>query len=89
MTVKELKEKLEQFDDNLIVMIPHDNRGTFIYFPYIAADYIYQGVNETDGCLFIEDGRYCETCIYNDNDVDDQPCCSCVDGENWEVCYEN
>ncbi len=26
----------------------------------------------------------CETCIYYDTDKDDQPCCSCVEGENYE-----
>lgn len=26
----------------------------------------------------------CETCVYYDTDPDDQPCCSCVEGENWE-----
>lgn len=27
----------------------------------------------------------CETCVYGyGTDVDDQPCCSCVDGENYE-----
>lgn len=84
MTVKELKDKLNEYDDRLIVMIPHENRGIHLYFPYIEAGDIYQGVNEVDGCLFIEDGICCETCVYDDNDVDDHPCCSCIDGENWE-----
>jgi hypothetical protein len=26
----------------------------------------------------------CETCAYYDTDRDDQPCCGCVDGVNYE-----
>lgn len=28
----------------------------------------------------------CETCDYYDTDKDDQPCCGCTDGINWEKC---
>lgn len=28
--------------------------------------------------------KKCETCVYYDTDKDDQPCCSCFFGENWE-----
>lgn len=56
MTVKELREKLNKFDDNLIVMIPDmklyrdfDSQG------YIPATHISQGINELDGCVFIDD----------------------------------
>lgn len=48
MTVGELKEKLEQFDDNLIVMVPDGIR-------YISAKNMAKGVNEFDGCIFIDD----------------------------------
>lgn len=48
MTVKELKEKLDRFDDRLLV-----------YFPvgegYSLLEHIYQGCNEADGCLFLDD----------------------------------
>ena len=84
MTVKELKEKLNQFDDNLIVMIPDKIKNNKSWFHYSEADYLYLGFNEADGCLFIEDNKCCETCQYYDTDMDDQPCCSCFDGENWE-----
>ena len=84
MKVKELKERLEQFDDNLIVMIPNHKANRGLFFPYIGAANIYQGTNEADGCVFIEDYMSCETCAYYDTDLDDQPCCSCLDGENWE-----
>lgn len=56
MTVKELKEKLNQFDDNLIVMIPNID-----WNPYnnpcqdVPATHISQGVNEFDGYIFIDD----------------------------------
>ena len=84
MTVKELKEELNKFNDNLIVMIPNKRTNKDLWFPYIAAGDIYQGTNEADGCVFIGDYISCETCAYCDTDIDDQPCCSCVEGENWE-----
>ena len=28
--------------------------------------------------------KQCETCIYYDEDIDNQPCCSCVDFVNYE-----
>lgn len=54
MTVKELKEKLNEFDDNLIVMIPNmdwalNGVGT------VPATSISRGINEFDGCVFIDD----------------------------------
>ena len=59
MTVKELKEKLEQFDDNLIVMIPNMSWTPFNnQFDCVPAAHISQGINEFDGAVFIED--YCE-----------------------------
>ena len=55
MTVKELKEKLNQFPDDLIVMIP----GWSFYpdgtlFLSVPATNVARGVNEEDGCLFID-----------------------------------
>lgn len=29
--------------------------------------------------------RSCENCVYYDTDRTDQPCCSCVQFENWEM----
>ena len=56
MTVKELRERLKQFDDNLIVMIPYiDGTPLGDELPYVPARNIVQGVNEFDGCLFIDD----------------------------------
>ena len=53
MTVKELKEKLAQFPDNLIVMIPNsDLRKT--PFWSIPATSVTRRVNEEDGCVFID-----------------------------------
>ena len=56
MTVKELKEKLNEFNDNFIVMIPNEN----LYLDpsaiwCVSARNVSQGVNEFDGCLFIDD----------------------------------
>ena len=84
MTVKELKEKLNKFDDNLIVMACTDMGG---FFPIRNVS---QGFNEADGCVFLDDyeEENCETCAYYDTDKNDQPCCSCVDWENWERCND-
>lgn len=30
----------------------------------------------------MKDCWFCETCVYYDNDKDEQPCCSCFDGVN-------
>lgn len=49
MTVKELKEKLSKFDDSLVVYF-RDGEG------YSLLEDIYRGVNEADGCLFLD---YC------------------------------
>lgn len=56
MTVKELKEKLNQFDDNLVVMIPNENlyRDPKAIW-YVPAMNVSQGVNELDACVFIDD----------------------------------
>jgi hypothetical protein len=48
MTVKELKEKLNQFDDRLIVLAIDDMGG---YFRILNVS---QGFNEADGCLFLD-----------------------------------
>ena len=86
MTVKELKEELNKFDDKLIVMLS-DNTSEWGYFP---ARNVSQGINEFDGCLFLDDYEEvdCDTCAYYNTDRDDQPCCSCVDWENWERCKD-
>lgn len=87
MTVKELKEKLEQFDDDLIVMIPNMNWTPFNnQFECVMATNVSQGFNEADGCIFLDDyiEEECATCIHYNTDRKDQPCCSCVDWENWE-----
>ena len=54
MTVKELKEKLNQFDDNLMIMIPNRNYLEEPVF-YVTVRHISQGINEFDGCVFIDD----------------------------------
>jgi hypothetical protein len=51
MTVGELKVKLEQFPDDLHVLIPCVDGS----FEYTSDVNIAQGVNEYDGCLFIDD----------------------------------
>ena len=55
MTVKELKELLNKFDDNLIVMIPNrywEEAGQPYEVPILS---VAQGVNEFDGYLLIDD----------------------------------
>ena len=56
MTVKELKEKLNGFDDHLIVMIPNINWTPFNnQLDCVPATHVIQGFNEADGCIFIDD----------------------------------
>ena len=50
MTVKELKEKLNKFDETLKVVIPDPDD----ICRSVIANTVYQGINEFDGCLFIE-----------------------------------
>lgn len=55
MTVKELKEKLSKFPDNFTVMIPNIDWNPYNHaFPDIPATSVTRGVNETDGCVFID-----------------------------------
>ena len=55
MTVKELKEKLEQFSEDCFVMIPDPNWRPNKNYPYIYATSVTQGTNELDGCVIIDD----------------------------------
>lgn len=56
MTVKELKEKLNQFHDNCIVLVPNKDlyrlKGACDYVP---ATSVTVGINEFDGLVFIDD----------------------------------
>ena len=55
MTVKELKEKLNEFNDNLIVMIPNRNWNPYGSPEDVVAKNVSQGVNEFDGAVFIDE----------------------------------
>lgn len=57
MTVKELKERLNKFHDNCIVVIPNINWDpTKKNMPdYVVALNVTQGCNEFDGLVFIDD----------------------------------
>ena len=48
MTVRELKEKLNEFDDTLTVMAIDNMYGFFQVLN------VTKGVNECDGCLFLD-----------------------------------
>lgn len=52
MTVKELKEELNKFDDNLIVVAEVDTLFTHFFLNISHAS---QGVNEIDGLLILDD----------------------------------
>ena len=56
MTVRELKEKLEQFPENCVVLVPNENlykdRNSFFY---VVAENVARGINEMDGCVIIDD----------------------------------
>lgn len=56
MTVKELKEKLNKFPDNLVVMIPNISWSPYNNQPQdVPAKNVARGCNEADGCVFIDD----------------------------------
>ena len=50
MTVKELKEKLTQFPEDCVVLIPSNNA-----FIYTRAENVSMGFNEMDGCVIIDE----------------------------------
>lgn len=54
MTVKELKEKLNQFDDNCIVVVPKIDWEKFGLLDYEVAENVAIGVNEFDNVVFID-----------------------------------
>ena len=55
MTIKELKEKLNQFPDDLIVMIPNPDLHLFPNAVWsVPATNVSRGCNEADGCIFID-----------------------------------
>ena len=94
MTVKELKEKLNQFPDNLIVMIPNENLYRLAKPVWaVPALNVTRGCNEADGCLFIDnyveedeeleivEENSCFGCAYEDADgstTDISNCVSCI-----------
>ena len=55
MTVKELKEKLNDFNDNFIVMIPNADWHPYSLMPHnVPVTNVSRGVNEADGCVFLD-----------------------------------
>lgn len=56
MTVKELKERLEQFPENCVVLVPNENlyRDSIPKW-YVVAENVGRGVNEMDGYVIIDD----------------------------------
>lgn len=54
MTVKELKEKLNQFDDNCIVVVPKIDWEKYGLLDYEVAENVAIGVNEFDNVVFID-----------------------------------
>lgn len=51
--VKELKEKLDQFPDNMIVLVAYWDPYSLQY-DYLPVTNIFRGVNEADRCVFID-----------------------------------
>jgi hypothetical protein len=54
MTVKELKEMLNQFDDNCIVVVPKIDWEKFGLLDYEVAENVAIGINEFDNVVFID-----------------------------------
>lgn len=79
MTVKELKEKLEQFNDSCVVLIP-------AYGRYTHATNVAIGFNALDGCVIIDDyvededlvDSACSGCVYEDADGSTEDIGNCV-----------
>lgn len=56
MTVKELKEALNQFNDKFTVLMPKsDFEHSSSLFPYTSRINISQGINELDCAVIIDD----------------------------------
>ena len=56
MTVKELKEKLNEFNENFVVLIPKsDFKNSKSCFPYTSNLHIAKGFNELDCAVIIDD----------------------------------
>lgn len=54
MTVKELKEKLKQFPDDSIILVPNIDWEPG-KDPYVRATDVYQGMRHAQGYVFIDD----------------------------------
>lgn len=54
MTVKELIEKLQKFDDDLIIAIPNKDRNEDNSYPYVFDIEVGRGISEGDHCLYLE-----------------------------------
>lgn len=56
MTVRELKEKLEQFPENCVVLIPNVSWNPDEHTPsHVPVRSVTIGCNELDGCVFLDD----------------------------------
>lgn len=56
MTVKELKEKLERFPENCVVLIPNANWTPYgNLLSHVPVTCVTIGCNEFDGCVFLDD----------------------------------
>ena len=56
MTVRELIEKLEQFGQDLEVMIPNPSWHLDGHTPsHVPVTNVARGCNEADGCVFLDD----------------------------------
>lgn len=56
MTVRELIEKLEQFRQDLEVMIPNPSWNPDGHTPsHVPVTNVARGCNEADGCVFLDD----------------------------------
>ena len=56
MTVRELKEKLEQFPENCVVLIPNVGWNPDGHTPsHVPVTPVAIGSNELDGCVFLDE----------------------------------
>lgn len=68
MTVKELIDKLEQFRQNCVVMIPNPRWHPEGHIPsHVPVTNVAIGCNEADGCVFLDEYEEDNTYIVDDD----------------------
>ena len=82
MTVRELIEKLEQFPESYVVLIPNASWNPDGHTPsHVPVTNVAIGCNEFDACVFLDDyveDNGCVGCVYEDADGSTTAISNCV-----------